>query len=108
VEEIRGDVKCSGRSFNLDPLRDLLAILDRLDPPPAPERIVVSDRATLAYWWAACPVPAPIGESPKTVDVPAGLRAAFKVMLQENLERTAIGGARTGLYRELTGEEWPG
>lgn len=83
-------------------------------PVPASERIVVSEWATLAYWWAACPVHAPIGELPKTVDVPAGLRAAFKVMLAEALSarfgerHLVLSQGNVELYRAITGEEWPG
>lgn len=80
----------------------------------AVERIVVSERAELAYWYAACPVPGPVGGTAKETHVREGLRAAFKVMLRDTLydartrESALQLGAYRNLYRILTGEEWPG
>lgn len=84
VEEVRRAAFLPQERGNV--VRLLLAILDRVDPPPPPERIVVSQAAREAYRAARFPNGMGFDVVGKFVDDPdAGLRAAFKVMLRENV-----------------------
>ena len=89
--------------FALNYIDELLAILDRVDPAPPPERIVVSHDAIRAFW--AAKRIAMIG-----VNDEDGLRAAFKVMLADTCIASGYAyyaGWAKEVYRALTGEEIP-
>lgn len=99
--------KCGGmRAVTSDPKAELVKQLEAegwvyRPKPPKPELPVVSDAASAAYVQA--------------LSAESGLRAAFKVMLRENMDRINLHRATVGviavcpdtLYRMLTGEDWP-
>ena len=82
--------------------------------PPKPVLPVVSDAAVNANEGAIAAMGQHWSRRPKE-QVAEGLRAAFKVMLRENLERAGMHRNQHGgisvwpdtFYRLLTGEDWP-